>query len=108
MFYSMTFYRLKPGVDIADLSHVWDELAVPIIKKIPGLISIESYKCSTWDGSPSEWEYIYLETWENKDAHGKALGVYVGPGSEIEKSGVYEKVFGMTEFANGFYGSSIR
>jgi hypothetical protein len=65
---------------------------VPIYRKIPGLRFNAFYKYSSAGDKPPEWDYVYVEVWDSKEAHDKAMGKYIGLGteSELAKTGYYE------------------
>ena len=44
MFTFTLLYKYKPGVDANELNRLYNELAIPIIRKTPGLISVNNYK----------------------------------------------------------------
>jgi hypothetical protein len=95
MFIVQIFYNVKSGVDTSETDHLWKEIAYPIYKKIPGLLSIYTLKCtdSSETESSHKWDYVFVEVWESKEANRNALGKFLGPGdSELGRTGVYEKV----------------
>ena len=55
------------------------------------------YKYSSFDAEAPDWDYVYLEVWDSKEAHDKAFGTYIGQGtdSELAKTGYYEKIWPM-------------
>ena len=87
-------YKLKSGADIEELLSLFNEIAVPIYRKIPGLISATIHKYSSAAGNPVEWDYVFVEVWESEEAHRAAVGKYIGinTGSELERTGYYDKV----------------
>ena len=92
-------FNLKPDAVAEEMLRLFNELAVPIFRKIPGLISMSIYKYSVAGDNPPEWEYAWVEVWESKEAHGKAIGKYIGDvkNSELAKTGYYDKFLPMME-----------
>lgn len=98
-------YKLKPDADIDEGLRLYNEVAVPIYRKIPGLRFTAHYKYSGTGGEPPEWDRVYLEVWESKEAHDKAIGKYIGrtTPSELTKTGYYDKVMPMIgKYSNAF------
>lgn len=92
-------YKLKPDADVGEGLRLYNDIAVPIYRKIPGLRFNAFYKYSSAGDKPPEWDYVYVEVWDSKEAHDKAMGKYIGLGteSELAKTGYYEKVMPMIE-----------
>jgi hypothetical protein len=79
---------------------MYDELVAPICRKIPGFLSAIFCKYSGIEGSEPEWDYVYIETWESKEAYEKALKDKViggKPGTEVYKTGFVQKAMSMME-----------
>ena len=89
-------YKLKPDADVEEAKRLYNEIALPIYRKIPGL-KFNAY--FEYDREPFEWDCVYLEVWDSKEAHDKALGTYIGMNtdSELAKTGYYEKIGPMSE-----------
>ena len=95
MFVNQTFYNIKSGVDTSETERLWEEIANPIFKKIPGLLSTYTLKCTGSPGNESsfKWDYVFVEVWESEEAAKNALGKFIGFGdSELGRTGIYEKV----------------
>jgi len=93
-------YKLKPSVDHNELLSMYDELVAPICRKIPGFLSATFCKYSGTGGSEPEWDYVYVETWESKEALDKALKDGIlgpKPDTEVYKTGFLQKAFSMME-----------
>ena len=90
-------YNVKPGADIDEGLRLYKEVALSIYRKTPGLRFNAIYKYESIGSESPEWDYVYLEVWESKEAHDKALGVYIGRGtnSELARTGYYEKILPM-------------
>ena len=104
-------YNLKPGADINKLSSLFDELAAPLCRKIPGFLFCNTYQCSrrSEDESP-EWDYLYIEAWENKEAYDKAINdklIGMDPDSEISKTGLPQKLLPMIDKLSSSWGTLI-
>lgn len=103
-------FKLKSQADEDEGLRLFKELAVPVFRKIPGLISVDFYKYSKVGEIPLEWDYVYVEVWESEEAHKKAEGKYIGIGtdSELAKTGYYDKAMPMMEkFAMAFATSIV-
>jgi hypothetical protein len=95
MFVNQIFYNIKSGVDTSETDRLWEEIANPIYKKIPGLLSIYTLKCtgSSENESSFKWDYVFVEVWESEEAAKNALGKFIGFGdSELGRTGIYDKV----------------
>ena len=91
-------FKLKSQADEDEGIRLFKELAVPILRKIQGLISVDFYKYSKVGENPLEWDYVYVEVWESEEAHRKAdKYIGVGNGSEMDKTGYFEKAFSIVE-----------
>ena len=109
--YTFTFlYKCKPGSDIGEIASWFGEMAVPIYQTIPGVISIEGYKYLPMDNSEPEYDFIYVEVWDSKEAHDKAEAdkiIGMSPDSQVAKTGLYDKMFSVIEKSFGFYGDQL-
>ena len=87
-------FTVKPGIDDDEGIRLFNELAVPILRKIPGLISVGIYEYSPAGDNIPVWDYVYIEVWESEEAHASAMGKYIGVGSdsELAKTGYYDKI----------------
>jgi len=87
-------YKLKPDADVDEGLRLFNELAAPVFRKIPGLISVDVYKYEGVGDNTPEWDYVYIEVWESLEAHFNAMGKYIGVDSESElaKTGYYDQV----------------
>ena len=98
MFVNQIFYNIKSGVDTSETDRLWEEIAIPIYKKIPGLLATYTLKCTGVSGLPGtdssfKWDYVFVEVWESEEAIKNALGKFTGFGdSELGRTGIYEKV----------------
>jgi quinol monooxygenase YgiN len=95
-------FNLKSDVDANELSRLFDELAVPIYRKIPGCISANIYRLDPLgEMKPSEYSYAFIEVWEDTEANIKALNDrYIGLGdSELKRTGFYDRFGEMIEEA---------
>jgi quinol monooxygenase YgiN len=93
-------FKLKPGVDNDEGIRLFKELAVPIYRKIPGCISATIFRYMPIGDTTPEWDGAFVEVWESKEAHDKALSDrYIGSGedNELAKTGFYAKVGQMIE-----------
>ena len=92
-------HKLKSQADADEGIRLFKELAAPVFRKVPGLISVDIYKYSGVGSNPPEWDYVYVEVWESKEAHANARGKYIGMGtdSELARTGYYDKVMPMIE-----------
>ena len=104
-------YNLKPGTDTDELIRMFDELAVPVCRKIPGFLFCTIYQCSvrSEDKSP-EWDYLYIEAWENKEVYDKAMKdklIGPAPGTEIYKTGFAEKFMSVLAESSSVWATSI-
>jgi cobalamin biosynthesis Mg chelatase CobN len=92
-------YKVRSQADADEGIRLFKELAVPVFRCIPGLMSVDIYKYSKAGGNPPEWDYVYVEVWESKEAHANAMGRYIGVGtdSELARTGYYDKIMPMIE-----------
>ena len=102
-------YKLKSDADVDEGRRLYNEVAAPIHRKIPGLRFTAHYEYSGTGDKPPEWDYVYLEVWESKEAHDKAMGKYIGRGTsgELAKKGYYEKVMPMVEKYSSAFGTLV-
>ena len=90
-------YKVRSQADVDEGTRLFKELAVPVFRKVPGLISVDIYKYSGAGNKLPEWDYVYVEVWESKEAHDKQ-GKYTGfSDSELSRTGYYDKVMPMIE-----------
>jgi len=88
-------FNLRPDTDAGEMARLFDELAVPIYRKIPGCISANVYKYEAiGDNRSPEYDYAFIEVWESKEANMKALSdKYIGfDGSQLQNTGFYNKL----------------
>ena len=88
-------FKLKPDADPDEGVRLFYELAVPIYRKIPGCVSATVFEYKPISPNPIEYDGVFVEVWESKEAHDKALSdKYIGPGedNELAKTGFYEKI----------------
>jgi quinol monooxygenase YgiN len=93
-------FKLKPEADPAEMVKLFQQLAVPIYRKIPGCISANIFKYTTDFNIPSQWDYVFVDVWESKEANEKAVSDgYIGleSNSELAKTGFYQKLGAMAE-----------
>jgi hypothetical protein len=69
MYISELKYNLKPGVNPSEVQRVWEEKGLPTYQRIPGLLSMATFQYTErWDHSAPEWQYVWVEVWESKEA----------------------------------------
>ncbi len=104
-------YKLKPGADRNEGLRIFNELAVPIYRKIPGCISAIVFEYKPIPGpNPIKYDYVFFEVWESKEAHEKAFSdkyIGIGEDSELAKTGFYEKIGQMIEEYSHALGTSL-
>jgi quinol monooxygenase YgiN len=74
MYISEIKFNLKPGIDFNEARRLFDEMALPTYRKIPGLLFMTTFKYTEgWNhDNPryigNEWEYVHIEVYESKEA----------------------------------------
>ena len=104
-------YKLKPNTDVDELSRMFDELVIPICREIPGFVSATTYKYSSASGNNSpEWDYLYIEAWENKEAYEKAGReklIGMEPDTKVYKTGFVEKFMSAFDSGTSIYATLL-
>ena len=90
-------YKVRSQADVDEGTRLFKELAVPVFRKVPGLISVDIYKYSGVGDNPPEWDYVYVEVWESKEAHDNANKDTGFRDSELARTGYYDKIWPMIE-----------
>ena len=92
-------FKLKPSANEDELLSQFNEVWVPLYRKIPGCISANIFKYSRAGDSGPEWDYAFVEVWESEEAHKKALSdKYIGSqDSELGRTGAYDKIRAMMD-----------
>jgi quinol monooxygenase YgiN len=104
MFIYTLLYKCKPDTDANEINRLYNELAIPIMMKLPGCISANIHKYLVWNDNISDWEYVYVELWENKEAYDMT---FIDKHVQVGKTGVYDKFFSIVEKSFGFYSTPI-
>ena len=102
-------FKLKPNVCENEMLNLFNEAALPILRKIPGLISVYviKYTATGLSGGTPEWDYVWIEVWESDEAHRKAWSdKYMGEDSQLAQTGFYE-AFESIEKAQSSLGTLI-
>jgi quinol monooxygenase YgiN len=114
MFTFTLLFKFKPGTDVAEIQRLFSETMMQALPAVPGLISFKVYKYEglsqnatvAWQET-TEWEWVFVETWDSKESHDKAsMGKVLGPDGSVARSGFYEKFNSAIEKSFGFYATA--
>ena len=94
-------FTLKPGTKPDELLRLFNDVAAPRFRKIPGLTSVTIVKYMPAGNKPPEWEYAYVEVWESREAHdSQARG-------QAETAELYAKFGAMVDKRSGAFATPV-
>jgi len=116
MFTFTLLFKFKPGTDVAEIQRLFSETMMQALPAVPGLISFKVYKYEGWSQNATvawqettEWEWVFVETWDSKESYDKAsMGKVLGPDGSVARSGFYEKFSSAIEKSFGFYATATK
>ena len=99
MFISFAQFSPKPDVSEEEVESLFNDIAIPLFRSIPGCISYDLLKYLPDDTGTVQWDYAVMQVWESEEYRNKAIeDKIIGMGdSELNKKGFFNKFNEMME-----------
>ena len=94
-------FTLKPDAKPEELLRLFNDVAAPRFRKIPGLTSVTIVKYTPAGSKPPGWEYAYVEVWESKEAHDSHSR------DQAETAELYAKFGAMVDKRSGAFATPV-